>query len=139
MDWRDIGFSILVAAGFYGAWKGVSLLVAHEQRGSRKLLRYLWPSAMLAWAWYMLWATSFPASSLWMGKSLDVLLILFFTVNLPAAVLGNAILAVLIDWPAPVKASVASLAVWLLWYGIIRIWEHSRARNASPALPKITP
>lgn len=130
---------MLVAAGFYGSWKGVSVLVAREQRGSRKLLRYLWPSAMLAWAWCMLWATSSPASSLWMGKSLDLLLILFFTVNLPAAVLGNAILVILIDWPAPVKASTASLAVWLLWYGIIRVWERWKARGASSALPRITP
>jgi hypothetical protein len=124
---------MLVAAGCYLSWKGVSYLVAHEQRSSRKLLRYLWPSAMLVWAWFMLWATSFPASSLWMGKSLDLLLILFFTVNLPAAVLGNALLVILIDWPSPAKASVASLAVWLLWYAIIRVWERWKARNVSSA------
>ncbi len=133
MDWRDLGYSLLVAAACYLSWKGVSFLVAREQRHSRKLLRYLWPTAMLAWAWYMLWATSFPAQSLWMGKSLDLLLILFFTVNLPAAVLGNALLVILIDWPAPVKASVASAAVWLLWYAIIRVWERWKSRNASSA------
>ena len=130
---------MLVAAACYGSWKGVSRLVAHEQRSSRKLLRYFWPSAMLAWAWWMLWATSFPASSLWMGKSFDLVLILFFTVNLPAAVLGNGLLSVLIDWPSPAKAFVASLAVWLLWYAIIRGWERWKARRAPSTLPRITP
>jgi hypothetical protein len=133
VDVRDLGYSLLVAAACYLSYKSVSFLVAREQRNSRKLLRYLWPTAMLAWAWYMLWATSFPAQSLWMGKSLDLLLILFFTVNLPAAVLGNALLVILIDWPAPAKASVASLAVWLLWYAIIRVWEHWRSRHDSSA------
>ena len=139
MDLRDIAYSMLVAAACYLSWKGVSLLVAHEQKSARKLLRYLWPTAMLAWAWGMLWATSFPGASLWMGKSLDLLLILFFTVNLPAAVLGNALLIILIDWPAPLKASIASLAVWLLWYGIVRFWERWKARHPASALPRVTP
>jgi len=133
-------YSMLVAAGFYGCWKAVSLLVAHEQRSSRKLLRYFWPTAMLAWSWFMLWATSFPASSLWMGKSLNLLLILFFTVNLPAAVLGNALLVILIDWPGPARGLAASVAVWLLWYAIIRLWERWKSRSsAASALPRITP
>jgi hypothetical protein len=139
MTWNDIVYSMLVAAAFYGCWKGVSLLVAREQRSPRKLLRYVWPTAMLAWSWFMLWATSFPASSLWMGKSLDLLLILFFTVNLPAAVLGNALLVILIDWPDPAKAFVASVAVWLLWYAIIRVWERWKSRSAGDPLPRITP
>jgi hypothetical protein len=139
MTWNDIVYSMLVAAAFYGCWKGVSLLVAREQRSPRKLLRYVWPTAMLAWSWFMLWATSFPASSLWMGKSLDLLLILFFTVNLPAAVLGNALLVILIDWPDPAKAFVVSVAVWLLWYAIIRVWERWKSRSAGDPLPRITP
>ena len=122
---------MIVAAGFYGCWKGVSLLVARDLRSSRKLLRYLWPTAMLAWSWFMLWATSFPAASRWMGKSLDLLLILFFTANLPAAVVGNALLVILIDWPAPAKGLAASAAVWLLWYAIIRLWERWKSRGTS--------
>lgn len=114
---------MLVAAALYGGWEGVSLLVARERGSSRKLLRYLWPTAMLAWCWFMLWATSFPSSSRWMGKSLDLLLILFFAIDLPGAVVGNGLLGVLIDWPGPAKGAVASVAVWLLWYGIIRLWE----------------
>jgi hypothetical protein len=46
-------------------------------------------------------------------------------------VLGNALLVILIDWPAPLKASVASVAVWLLWYAIIRVWEYWKSRHAS--------
>ena len=130
---------MLVAVGFYGCWKGVSLLVAREQHSSRKLLRYLWPTAMLAWSWFMLWATSFPAATHWMGKSLDLLLILFFTVNLPAAVLGNALLVILIDWPGPAKGMAASAGVWLLWYAIIRAWERWKSPSAASALPRITP
>jgi len=136
---NDIVYSMLVAAAFYGCWKGVSVLVAREQRSSRKLLRYVWLTAMLVRSWFMLWATAFPASSLLMGKSLDLLLILFFTVNLPAAVLGNALLVVLIDWPGPAKASVASLCVWLLWYAIIRVWERWKSRGVGNSLPRITP
>lgn len=121
---------MLVAAAFYGGWKLVSLLILREQRRSRKQLRYLWPTAMLIWCWFMLWATSFPSSSQWMGKSLDLLLILFFVINLPGAVVGNGVLGILIDWPGPAKATVASVVVWLLWYGIIRLWEWRRARSA---------
>jgi hypothetical protein len=139
VEWGEVVYSMLVAAAVYGCWKGVSALVAREQRSPRKLLRYLWPTAMLAWSWFMLWATSFPGSSRWMGKSLDLLLILFFTVNLPAAVLGNALLVLLIDWPGPAKASVASLCVWLLWFAIIRVWERWKSRGAATALLRITP
>jgi hypothetical protein len=136
---NEIVYSMLVAAAFYGGWRGVAVLVAREQHSGRKLLRYAWPTAMLAWSWFMLWATSFPASTLWMGKSLDLLLILFFTVNFPGAVLGNALLVTLIDWPDAVKASVASAAVWLLWFGIICLWERWKSRGGAAVLPRITP
>lgn len=130
---------MLLAGACYLSWRGVSRLVAFEQRSSRKLLRYLWPTAMVAWAWYMLLATSFPANFLWMGKSLDALLILFFVVNLPAAVIGNAILVLLIDSSGPLKGTAASVVVWLLWYAIIRVWERWKARQAPVILPRITP
>jgi hypothetical protein len=139
VDWREIGYSMLVAAACYLAWKGVSRLVAYEQASSRKLLRYLWPTAMVAWAWLMLWSASFPASTAWMGKSLDLLFIVFFAVNLPAAVLGNAVLTFLIDRPDAVKASAASLTVWLVWYAIIRLWERWKGPPATSALPRVTP
>ena len=129
MSWQDIVYSMLLAAALYGGWKGVSLLVARERSSSRKLLRYLWPTAMVAWCWFMLWATSFPSSSRWMGKGLNVLLILFFAIDFPGAVAGNGLLGVLIDWPSSAKATVASVAVWLLWYGIIRVWEWRKGQN----------
>jgi hypothetical protein len=88
---------------------------------------------MLAWSWFMLWATSFPAASGWLGFVRDPLLIAFFGVNLPQAVLGNGVLAMLIDAPGVVKGGVASLAVWLLWYGVIRIWARRRALSAGSA------
>jgi len=78
----------------------------------------------------MLWATAFPASSSWMGYVRDPLLIAFFGVNLPQAVVGNGLLGVLIDAPAVVKGGVASVAVWLLWYGVIRVWERQAAKKA---------
>jgi hypothetical protein len=140
VEWRDIVYNMLVAAGCYLSWKSLSLLVGREQKSARKLLRYLWPSAMVVWGWAMLWATSFPASSFWMGKSLDVLLVLFFTLNFPAAILGNAVLSILIDWPGPAKGIAASLVVWLLWYGMIRGWERWKARQTAASLvPRITP
>jgi hypothetical protein len=132
VSWQDIVYNMLLAAVFYGGWRGVSVLVERERSGSRKLLRYIWPTVMVAWCWLMLWATSFPSESHWMGRSLDFLLIVFFAVNFPGAVLGNGLLSVMIDWPAPLKSVVASVAVWLLWYGIIRAWERWKARNLSP-------
>jgi hypothetical protein len=92
---------------------------------------------MLAWSWFMLWATSFPASSGWLGFARDPLLIAFFGMNLPQAVVGNGLLGVLIDAPGAVKGSVASAAVWLLWYGTIRFWEWRRALSSRAALPRI--
>ena len=139
MDFRDIAYSFVVAAACYLSWKGVSALVAREQRSPRKILRYLWPTAMVAWAWYMLLASTFPAKFLWMGKSLDLLFILFFVVNMPAAVIGNAVLVFLIDQPGPVKGAVASIVVWALWYVVIHLWERWKARQGPSALPRLTP
>ena len=84
---------------------------------------------MLGWSWGILWATSFPAASRWLGYARDPLLIAFFGVNLPEAVVGNGLLGVLVDSPAAVKASAASAAVWLLWFGTICLWEWRRAAS----------
>ena len=122
--------SMLVAAALYGGWKAMSVLMAREQRpGARKLLRYVWPTAMLVWSWLMLIATTFPVFGVFMGKSLDFLLALFFAVNLPGAVLGNAAVVWLIDKPDWVKGIVGSAVVWLSWYAIIRVWEWWRGRQ----------
>ena len=100
-------------------------MVAARRRG----LHYWWPTAMLAWSWFMLWAAAFPASSNWLGYVRDPLFITFFGVNLPQAVVGNGLLGVLIDAPGIVKGSVASVAVWALWYGVIRVWESRAAKK----------
>lgn len=122
--------SMLVAAALYGGWKAISLRIAHEQQpDARKLLRYIWPSAMLLWSWLMLIATTFPVFGVFMGKSLDLLLALFFAVNLPGAVLGNAMLGLLINQPDWEKGLAGSAVVWLSWYAIIRVWEWWRGRQ----------
>ena len=77
----------------------------------------------------MLWAAVFPASSGWLGYARDPLFIAFFGVNLPEAVVGNGLLGVLIDSPGIVKGSVASVMVWALWYGVIRVWESRAAKK----------
>jgi hypothetical protein len=51
-------------------------------------------------------------------------------VNLPQAVVGNGLLGVLIESPDVVKGGVASVAVWVLWYGVIRVWEWRAAKKA---------
>ncbi len=81
----------------------------------------------------MLWATSFPGASSWLGVVRDPLLIVFFGVNLAQAVVGNGLLGVLIDAPAVVKGSVASVAVWLMWYAVIRLWEGRVFKKHDPA------
>ena len=86
----------------------------------------------------MLWATSFPASSSWLGFVRDPLTIAFFGVNLPQAVIGNGLLGILIDSPGVVQGSAASAAVWLLWYVVIRVWQWRR-ESSSPDLPSIVP
>ncbi len=93
---------------------------------------------MLAWSWFMLWATSFPGSSRWLGFVRDPLSIAFFGVNLPQAAIGNGLLGLLIDAPGAVQGGVASAAVWLLWYAVIRVWQWRR-ESSSPGLPRITP
>jgi hypothetical protein len=113
-------------------------LVAREASARRTILRYWWPTAMLAWSWFMLWATSFPGASGWLGFVRDPLSIAFFGVNLPQAVIGNGLLGILIDAPGAVQGSVASAAVWLLWYAVIRVWQWRR-ESISPDLPRIVP
>jgi hypothetical protein len=139
VNWSEMGYSLLLAAACYGGWKCVSWLVAVERRRERKLLRYLWPTAMVAWSWAMLWGTSFPSSVAWLGRAFDLLLIVFFVVNLPGAVLGNALLGILIDWPGPVTGVAGSAAVWLVWYAIIRLWERMKLRGEGTSLPRLGP
>lgn len=86
----------------------------------------------------MLWATSFPGSSAWLGFARDPLSIAFFGVNFPQAVIGNGLLGILIGAPGIVQGSVASAAVWLLWYAVIRIWQ-GRREWSGPGLPRIVP
>ena len=74
----------------------------------------------------MLWAASFPGASRWLGLVRDPLSIAYFGVNLPQAVIGNGLLGLLIDAPGAVQGGVASAAVWLLWYGVIRVWQWRR-------------
>ena len=81
----------------------------------------------------MLWATSFPGSSRWLGYVRDPLSIAYFGVNLPQAVIGNGLLGILIDAPGVVQGSVASAAVWLMWYAVIRLWELRRLPGAPEA------
>ena len=82
----------------------------------------------------MLWSAAFPAASGWLGYVRDPLFIAFFGVNLPEAVAGNGLLGVLIEAPGIVKGSVASVAVWGLWYGVIRVWEGRVAKRAGVGL-----
>ena len=126
MTWQDILMSLFVAFAFYGGWKAMSLLVARRSR----LLRYVLPTLMVAWSWLMLFAASSPSSVHWMGKGLDVLWVLFFTMNLPGSVVGNAMLVLLIGKPAWVQGVFASAVVWLLWFGIVRVWEWWKERSA---------
>lgn len=86
----------------------------------------------------MLWSASFPGASGWLGFVRDPLTIAFFGVNLPQAAIGNGLLGLLIDAPDTVQGSVASVAVWLLWYAVIRIWQWRR-QSDGPALPRIVP
>jgi hypothetical protein len=130
---RELAGAFAGALACYGCWRWLAYLVASEVAARRALLRYWWPTAMLAWSWFMLWATSFPAASSWLGFARDPLLIAFFGVNLAQAVVGNGLLGVLIDAPGAVKGSVASVAVWLMWYTVIHVWEWRLWKKQDPA------
>ena len=86
----------------------------------------------------MLWSSSFPGSTGWLGFVRDPLTIAFFGVNLPQAVIGNGLLGILIDAPGVVQGGIASAALWLLWYAVIRVWQWRRETN-NPDLPRIVP
>jgi hypothetical protein len=135
---RQIAGAFIGALACYGCWRWLAYLVTREAAARRAILRYWWPTVMLAWSWFMLWAASFPGSSSWLGFVRDPLSIAFFGVNLPQAVIGNGLLAILIDTPGAVQGSVASGAVWLLWYAVIRVWQWRR-ESSSPDLPRIVP
>ena len=134
----QIAGAFIGALACYACWRWLAHLVAREAAARRTILRYWWPTAMLAWSWFMLWATSFPGSSNWLGFVRDPLSIAFFGVNLPQATIGNALLALLIDAPPSVQGGIASIAVWLLWYGEIRLWQRYR-KSSGPDAPRIVP
>ncbi len=123
---RQIAGAFIGALACYGCWRWLAYLVAREALARRTALRYWWPTAMLAWSGFMLWETSFPGSSSWLGFARDPLAIAFFGVNLPQAVVGNGLLGLLIDAPGAVQGSIAGAAVWLLWYAVIRTWQWRR-------------
>ena len=135
---RQIAGAFIGALACYGCWRWLAYLIAREAVARRKALRYWWPTAMLAWSWFMLWSSSFPGSSAWLGFLRDPLTIAFFGVNLPEAIVGNGLFGFLIDAPGVVQGSVASAAVWLLWYGEIRLWQRHR-ESTGPDLPRIVP
>lgn len=135
---RQIAGAFIGALACYGCWRWLAYLVSREAAARRRTLRYWWPTAMLAWSWFMLWSSSFPASSAWLGFARDPLTIAFFGVNLPQAAIGNGLLGILIDTPGVVQGSVASAAVWLLWYGVIRVWQWRREAGAQDQ-PRIVP
>jgi hypothetical protein len=130
---REIAGAFAGALACYGCWRWLAYLVEREVAARRGILRYWWPTAMLAWSWFMLWATSFPGASGWLGIVRDPLLIAFFGVNLAQAVVGNGLLGVLIDAAGVVKGSVASVAVWVMWYAVIRLWEGRVFKKHDPA------
>ncbi|MEO8052334.1 MAG: hypothetical protein ABI833_18140 [Acidobacteriota bacterium] len=134
---REIAGAFGGALACYVCWRWLAHLIAREAAVRRTMLRYWWPTAMLAWSWFMLWATSFPGSSRWLGFVRDPLSIAYFGVNLPQAVVGNGLLGVLIGAPEVVQGSVASAAVWLLWYAVIRVWQ--RRRESSQSATRIVP
>ena len=131
VSFGDLLGSFVGALACIACWRGLSALVRREVAAGRKSLRYWWPTAMLTWSWFMLWATSFPSASAWLGVAKDPLLIAFFGVNLPGAVVGNGLLGVLVDLPDGVKATVASTAVWGIWFGVLVFWERRRAGRGS--------
>ena len=135
---RQIAGAFVGALACYACWRWLAHLIARETAAGRRILRYWWPTAMLAWGWFMLWSSSFPGSSNWLGFTRDPLTIAFFGVNLPQAAIGNGLLGLLIDAPGLVRGSVASASVWLLWYAVIRVWQWRRA-STGPALPHIVP
>jgi hypothetical protein len=135
---RQIAGAFVGALACYGCWRWLAYLVAREVAAHRRILRYWWPTAMLAWSWFMLWSSSFPGASGWLVFVRDPLTIAFFGVNLPQATIGNGLLGILIDTPAAVQGSVASAAVWLLWYAVIRLWQWRR-ESTGPDLPRIFP
>jgi len=130
---REILGAFVGALGCYACWRWLAHMVNREAAAHGRTLRYWWPTAMLAWSWFMLWATSFPGSSRWLGYVRDPLSIAYFGVNLPQAVIGNGLLGILIDAPGVVQGSVASAAVWFMWYGVIRVWESRRLPGAREA------
>ena len=135
---RQIIGAFIGALACYGCWRWLAYLIAREASARRTILRYWWPTAMLVWSWFMLWSAAFPGASGWLGFARDPLTIAFFGVNLPQAAIGNGLLGILIDAPGVVQGGIASAAVWLLWYAVIRVWQWRR-ESGGPDLPRIVP
>ena len=108
--WVDAPIWILLASVCWGGWR---LLYFSLKRW--RSFRYCWPTAMLVWAVAMI-AWSSASEMLWL---------IFMTINAPALA-GAAIVfwcfsfRELHAWP---RALIASLAIWLTWFGILRFLE----------------
>ena len=115
----------------YGCWRWLAALVKKKTRW----LRSVWPTGMLLVAWLLLWLTSFPGQSTRLGPISDILVYTFFGANIPGVMTGNLILSNMIGKPEWVQGLTASVAVWLVWYGIIRGWEWwARRKNVTASL-----
>ena len=69
-----------------------------------------------------------------MGRGMDLLLMLFFAIDFPGAVVGSGVVGILTDRPGPAKRMVASVAMWLPWFSIFRAWEWWKERSVPTVL-----
>jgi hypothetical protein len=136
--WREALTGLAAGLVWYGFWKALAHLLTREKARRRRTLRYLVPTAMLAGSWAVLLALSvshWPTEGLF-ALLLNGVLFLFILADAPALLLSSRLLNL-----APVaglrplyQGLLGSAAAWLVWFGIIRLFEWRREVNARVSL-----
>jgi len=136
--WREALIGLAAGLVWYGCWKVLAHLVTHEGARRTKTLRYLAPTVMLAGSWVVFLALS---ESRWPTEGRGALLLnatLFFFIlaDAPALLVSSVLLnlAVVAGLPPFYQGLMASVAAWLVWFGIIRFCEWRREVNARVSL-----
>jgi hypothetical protein len=136
--WREALIGLAAGLVWYGSWKVLAHLVAREGARRTKTLRYLAPTVMLAGSWVVFLALS---RSRWPTEGLGALLLngtllLFILADAPALLISSGLLnlAVVAGMPPLYQGLMASVAAWLVWFGIIRFCEWRWEANARVSL-----
>ncbi len=122
----EIAYLIVAALTSYGCWRILEWFAGKNPASIPwRVLRYGWPTSMVAWAWLIL-----------LTEASEILFGIWLVFNLPVYVVVIALapwVSGLEGWP---RGLFMTVVAWITWYGIMRFLEW-RADSKQPVILRI--